>query len=152
MKVLNLFWNYPKTGYTANAALELNSSSPNSASLSIRMLPADHNKTLVVLYSLISGLFTLPLLIAPLILLVSPSLLAKNLKSPDQVLIATVVYCLVVLFALVFPVTGYCLYKRKPVGRSLALISAVFLLPPCWPLGVYIWWFMHSEGGKQIYK
>jgi TRAP-type uncharacterized transport system fused permease subunit len=115
------------------------------------MSPADHNKTLVVLYSLISGLFTLPLLVAPLILLVSPSILTKNLKRPDEVLIAIVVYCLVVLFALLFPVTGYCLYKRKSVGRNLALISAVFLFPPCWPLGVYIWWFMHSEGGKQIY-
>ena len=115
------------------------------------MSPADHNKTLVVLYSLISALFTLPLLVLPLILLAYPSLLTKNLKRPDEILIATVVYGLVVLFSLLFPVTGYCLYKRKPVGRSLALISAVFLFPPCWPLGVYIWWFMHTDGAKQIY-
>jgi hypothetical protein len=116
------------------------------------MSPADHNKTLVVLYSLISGLFTLPLLVAPLVLLVSPSLLTKNLRRPDEVLIAMVVYGLVVLFSLLFPVTGYCLYKRKPVGRNLALISGVFLLPPCWPLGVYIWWFMHSDGAKEMYR
>jgi hypothetical protein len=115
------------------------------------MSPADHNKTLVVLYSLISGLFTLPLLICPLILLVSPSLLTKNLKRPNEVLITIVVYCLVVLFSLLFPVTGYSLHKRKPVGRSLALISAVFLFPVCWPFGVYIWWFLHSEGGKKMY-
>ena len=116
------------------------------------MSPADHNKTLVVLYSLVSGFFTLPLLIAPLILLVSPSLLAKNLKSSDEVLIAIVVYCLVVVLALLFPITGYCLYKRKSVGRSLALISSVALLPICWPLGVYTWWFLHSDGGKAMYN
>ena len=115
------------------------------------MSPADHNKTLVVLYSLISGLFTLPLLISPLILLVSPSLLAKNLKSTDQVLIAIAIYCLVVLLALIFPATGYALYKRKLVARNLGLVSAVVLLPVCWPLGLYTWWFMHSEGGKQLY-
>lgn len=116
------------------------------------MSPADHNKTLVVLYSLISGLFTLPLLISPLILLVSPSLLAKNLKSTDQVLIAIVIYCLVVLLALLIPATGYGLYKRKPVARSLALVSSVVLLPICWPLGVYTWWFIHSDGGKAMYS
>jgi hypothetical protein len=66
-------------------------------------------------------------------------------------MIAIVVYCFVVLLALLFPVTGYSLYKRKPVGRRFALISAVALLPVCWPLGVYTWWFMHSEGGKTLY-
>lgn len=84
------------------------------------MSPADHNKTLVVLYSLISGLFTLPLLISPLILLVSPSLLAKNLKSTDQVLIAIVIYCLVVLLALLIPATGYGLYKKTCSSQPCA--------------------------------
>ncbi len=116
------------------------------------MSPADHNKTLVVLYSLISALFTLPLLVLPLILLAYPPLLTKNLKRPDEILIATVVYGLVVLFSLLFPLTGYGLYKRKRISRSLALISAVMLLPVCWPLGVYTWWFMHTEGGKQLYR
>jgi Ni,Fe-hydrogenase I cytochrome b subunit len=92
------------------------------------------------------------LLVAPLILLVSPSLIAKNLKSTDQVLIATVAYCFVVLLAMIFPATGFCLYKRRPIARSIALISAVALLPICWPLGVYTWWFMHSEGGRRMYK
>ena len=116
------------------------------------MSPADHNKTLVVLYSLISAVFTLPLVIAPLILLVWPSILTKNLERPVEVLIAITVYCLVVLFSLVFPLTGYSLYKRRPVGRPLALISALFLLPMCWPFAVYIWWFMHSEPGKHLYR
>ena len=116
------------------------------------MSPADHNKALVVLYSLISVVFTLPLLIAPLFLLVWPSILTKNLKRPNEVLIAIMVYCLVVLFSLLFPLTGYSLYKRKPVGRSLALISALFLLPLGWPFGVYVWWFMHSEGAKKMYQ
>jgi hypothetical protein len=115
------------------------------------MSPADHNKALVVLYSLITGVFTLPLLVLPLILLVYPSLITKNLKRPDEVLIAIVVYGLIVLFSLLFPITGYSLYKRRRIGRSLALIAAVMLLPLFWPLGVYTWWFMHTKGGKSLY-
>jgi hypothetical protein len=57
----------------------------------------------------------------------------------------------VLLLALIFPATGYCLYKRKPVGRRFALISAVVLLPLFWPLGVYTWWFLHSESGRKMY-
>ena len=115
------------------------------------MSPADHNKTLVVLYSLISAVFTLPLLALPLILLALPSILAKNLRRPEEIVIAMMAYCVVLLLALTFPVSGYCLYKRKRIGRSLALISAVALLAVCWPLGVYTWWFLHSKGGKTLY-
>jgi hypothetical protein len=33
----------------------------------------------------------------------------------------------------------------------LALISAVAVLPIVWPIGVYSWWFMHSEAAKRMY-
>ncbi|MDQ1636981.1 MAG: hypothetical protein QOF62_320 [Pyrinomonadaceae bacterium] len=116
------------------------------------MSPADHNKTLVLIYSLLSGLITLPLLTLPLIMLASPSIVAKNLKSPEQFVTAIIVFCVVLFLALIFPATAYSLYKRKVGGRTLALISAVLLLPLCWPIGVYTWWFMHSEGAKQMYR
>lgn len=48
--------------------------------------------------------------------------------------------------------TAFSMYKRKPVGRKLALISAALVLPFLWPVGVYAWWFMHSEGAKRMYK
>lgn len=31
---------------------------------------------------------------------------------------------------------------------QLAWISAVLVSPLFWPVGVYAWWFMHSEGAK----
>lgn len=115
------------------------------------MSAADHNKTLVVLYSLVSAFFTFPLLAMPFILLASPSIVARNFKTTEQVVMVSVGFCVVLLLALIFPVTGYCLYKRKRAGRGLALISAVVLLPLFWPLSVYTWWFMHTKGGKTLY-
>ena len=55
------------------------------------MSPADHNKTLAVLYSLLSGLIILPLLASPLILLAWPWIVAKNLKSTEQLVVTIVV-------------------------------------------------------------
>jgi hypothetical protein len=48
------------------------------------MSPADHNKTLVVLYSLLSGFFILPLVGAPWII-------EKNVRSSEQIPIAVAI-------------------------------------------------------------
>lgn len=114
------------------------------------MSPSDHNKTLVVIYSLLGGFFTLPIV-------ASPWIIAKNVDrypSPrrnDQVLIAVVVFCVVLFLAALFVFTAVSLYRRWRGGRKLALISAVFLLPLLPPAAAYTWWFMHSEGGKRMY-
>ena len=114
------------------------------------MLPSDHNKTLVIIYSLLGGFFILPIV-------ASPWILAKNVDSyqsprrDDQILIAVIVFCVVLLLALLFLATALSLYRRHPAGRKLALVASVLLLPLLPPAAVYTWWFMHSEGGKWMY-
>ena len=115
------------------------------------MSPPEHNKTIALLYSLLGVFFSLPIL-------ASPWIIAKNVDgypSPrrnSQVLIAIVVFCVVLLLALLFIFAAVGLFKRKPWGRRLALVSCVLLLPLCPPIATYAWWFMHSEGGKQMYR
>lgn len=108
------------------------------------MTPQDHNKTLVILLSAISVLWTL-------VLLASPWIVEQTFRHQDQIPTAVLVFGFVSLMALLFWSTAITMHRRKPVGRKLALISAAVALLPFWPLGVYIWWFMHSEGAKQMY-
>ena len=114
------------------------------------MSPRDHNKTLSLIYLLLGVFFTLPLI-------ASPWIIAKNVdrypsaRRDDQVLIAVVVFCVVLLLAVLFVSTAVSLYRRWRTGRKLALVSAVLLLPLLPPAAVYTWWFMHSEGGKRMY-
>jgi hypothetical protein len=114
------------------------------------MSPPDHNKTVALIYILLGMFFTLPIL-------ASPWIIAKNvdsypsLRRGGQVLIAVVVFCVVLLLALLFILAAIGLFRRKTWGRRLALISSVLLLPLCPPIAVYAWWFLHSEGGKKLY-
>jgi O-antigen/teichoic acid export membrane protein len=115
------------------------------------MSPPDHNKTLAIIYSLLGIFFTLPIL-------ASPWILAKNVDSypsprrDEQIIIAVVVFCVVLTLALLFLATALSLYRRRPSGRKLALVSSVLLLPLLPPAALYTWYFMHSEGAKQMYR
>ncbi len=121
------------------------------------MSPSDHNKTLVLIYSLLGG-FSLLGDFFTLAILASPWILAKNVdrypspRKDDQILIAVVVFCVVLLLALLFLATALSLYRRRPVGRKLALVASVLLLPLLPLAALYTWWFMHSQGGKQMYS
>jgi hypothetical protein len=113
------------------------------------MSPADHNKTLVVIHSLVGGFFTLPLIAAPWII-------AKNVdaypspRRDSQVIIAIVSVCVLLFLALIFLSAAVGLYRRKSWGRKLAFVTSVLML--VWPpAAAYIWWFIHSEGGKRMY-
>jgi hypothetical protein len=107
------------------------------------MTPQDHNKTLVILFSAIGAFWTLGLLAAPWII-------AQNFRHQEQIPTAVLVFGFVSLMALLMWSTAIAMHRRKPVGRKLAMISAAGLLM-FWPLAVYVWWFMHSEGAKQMY-
>lgn len=109
------------------------------------MSPADHNKTLVLLYSFLSLLFILPLV-------GSPWIIAKSVRNSEQIPIAIAVGFALLLLASLFLATAIGLYRRKPYARKLALVSAVLLLPLCWRMGVYTWRFMHTEGAKRMYR
>ena len=58
---------------------------------------------------------------------------------------------IVFVLAALFWSTAITMYLRKPVGRKLALIAAVASFPIFGALGIYSWWFMHSEGAKRLY-
>jgi hypothetical protein len=104
----------------------------------------DHNKTLVILHAAIGAFFTLGLI-------ASPWIIAQNFKRPDKILFAVLIFGIVFLFAVLFWATAITMYRRKPIGRKLSLAAAILAIPLVWPVGVYTWWFMHSEGAKQMY-
>ena len=109
------------------------------------MSTEDHNKTLVILHAGIGAFFTLGLIGAPWII-------AKNFRHPEQVPTAVLVFGVVLLLAVLFWSTAIAMFRRKPLGRKLALIAAVVALPIGGYVSIYTWWFMHSDGAKRMYQ
>ena len=108
------------------------------------MTPQDHNKTLVIIFSTFATLGTLMLLAAPWIA-------ALAIKRHQEQMWAGVFFGFVFLMTLLYWSTAIAMHRRKPVGRKLALWSVVVLFVIFWPAAIYSWWFMHSEGAKQMY-
>jgi hypothetical protein len=96
------------------------------------------------LYSAAGGFYTLGLL-------ASPWIIAQNFSRREQIPFAIIIFGVVFLLALLFWSTATAMHRRNPWGRKLALISVVPTFPIFGLLGIYTWWFMHSEGAKQMY-
>ena len=115
------------------------------------MSPADHNKTLVTLYTLLGSFFSLGILLAPW-------LIAKNVdpypssRRTDQLIMMSVGFCVVLTLTLLFYATALGLSRLTPWGRTLAFASAGVLIWLCTPVAIYTWYVMHSTGGKQLYE
>lgn len=111
------------------------------------MTPQDHNKTVVIIYSFLGFLLAGTAIV----------LLVRDLKQKDwalaiykdELFIASAVLSACLLS------TVYGMLRRRPWGRILALITTIFYVW-AFPLGtllaVYLWWFLHSEGAKQLYS
>jgi hypothetical protein len=84
-------------------------------------------------------------------LIASPWIIAQNFRRPGQIPSAVAVFGIVFLLALLFWSAAISMYRRKPLGRTLALIATPFSLFGFWPVAVYTWWFMHSDGAKSLY-
>ena len=108
------------------------------------MSTKDHNETLVMLYVAIGSFYSCGIIAAPWII-------EKNFRRAEQIPTAVVVFGLVFLIALLFWLAALNMHRRKPIGRTLALVAAPITLFAFWPVGVYAWWFMHSNGGKTLY-
>lgn len=108
------------------------------------MTTEDHNKTLVLLHGGLGAFFTLGLV-------TSPWIIAKNFRHPEQMPTAILIFGVVFVMALLFCSTAIAMYRRKPLGRKLALIAAVASFPIGGYVGIYTWWFMHSDGAKRMY-
>jgi len=112
------------------------------------MTPQDHNKTVVIIYSFLGMVLAGAAIIW----------LGKDVRRhQDWVLAiykdAPMIAAAVISICLISTVYG--MIRRKRWARILALITTVFyiwLFPLGTILAVYIWWFMHSEGAKQLYS
>jgi len=118
------------------------------------MTSQDHNKTLCMVYSLLSVAFFL-------LLLASPFIIKNNVGDPHapigsgKLLTIIIVFCLVLLLTLLLSSTAYGFYKRKRWVRVTASILAILFVwsfPLGTALAIYTWWFIHSEGRKQLYS
>lgn len=112
---------------------------------SIGLTTKDHNKTLVGIHFAIGILFAAGLV-------ASPWIIAQNFRHREQIPLAIIVFGLVFFLALLMLSTAIAMLRQKPVGRKLALFSALPLLIIFWPAAVYSWWFMHSEGARDLYN
>ncbi len=118
------------------------------------MTPKDHNKTLCLIYSFLSVVFIL-------LLLASPFIINNNLGDPhspmktDKLLMIIGIFCIILILTLLLLSTAYGLFKRKRwvrVPASILALLFVWSFPLGTALAVYTWWFMHSEGSKQLFS
>ncbi len=111
------------------------------------MTAHDHNKTVVLIYG------SLGLVLAGTAIV----LLVRDLRQKDwalaiykdELFIASAVLSTCLLS------TVYGMIRRRRWGRIFALVTTVFyvwLFPLGTLLAVYLWWFLHSEGAKHLYK
>ena len=115
------------------------------------MTPQDHNKTLGIIYGFLGGLLTLAALVE-LVRVITLEKELERIRTSTELKVMIPVGLLLMAFLLS---TTYGLLRRRPWGRVLALVSAVlfvWLFPLGTALAVYVWWFLHSEGGKQFYS
>jgi Na+-driven multidrug efflux pump len=116
------------------------------------MTAHDHNKTLCLVYSFLSIIFIL-------LLVASPFIINNNFGDPHstdsgKVLVILSICGVILVIKILLLSTAYGLLKRKRWTRIPAFIMAalfVWSFPLGTALAVYTWWFMHSEGGKQLY-
>ncbi len=108
------------------------------------MSTKDHNETLVGIHLAVGIFFAFGLV-------ASPWIIAQNFRHKEQIPAAVVIFGIVFCVALLMFTTAIAMHREKPLGRRLALWSSALLIIIFWPAGIYGWWFMHSDGAKQMY-
>ena len=104
------------------------------------MSTKDHNETLAGIHLAIGAFFLLGLVVSPWVV--------GHRRQIETIALISVV---LVPGALLMFSAAFTIHCKKPVGRKLALWSVAVLLVICWPAAIYSWWFMHSDGAKQMY-
>jgi len=109
------------------------------------MSTKDHNETLAGIHLAVGAFFALTLLLVPVFFV-------KGYLEWKDIPLTALVVLIVLAVALLMISTAITMHKRKPLGRELALWAAPLLFFICWPAAVYSWWFLHSDGAKQMYR
>lgn len=117
------------------------------------MTAQDHNKTLGIIYSLIGGASSLFFIWGPLSLIFGKQ---RGFSLDDGLnRFLLVMWLILLLFSLLTLTTAVGMFKKKAWARKTAMLVAVLVVwwfPLGTALGVYTWWFLHSEGSKQLYS
>lgn len=108
------------------------------------MSTKDHNETLVGIHLAIGSVCALGLV-------GSPWIIARNFRHAEQIPLIIIVFGTVLLIAALMFSTAIAMRRQRPVGRTLGLLAAAVLIIIFWPVGVYSWWFFHSDGAKKMY-
>ena len=104
------------------------------------MSTKDHNETLAGIHLAIGAFFALGLVVSPWVIGHRERMEAMALLS------AILVPAALLMFS-----TALAMHQRRPLGRKLAIWSIAVLFIVFWPAAIYSWWFMHSDGAKQMY-
>lgn len=115
------------------------------------MRPDDHNKTLGLIYGFLGGL----LAAAALVEFVRVVVLEKELERIRTSTELKVLIGVGLLLTVYILSVAYGLLRRRTWARIPALVLSVlfiWLFPLGTALAIYNWWFLHSEGGKQLYS
>lgn len=120
------------------------------------MNPQDHNKTLGIIYSFlgvvlaIAAFVMLSKSLSEIVEVAQPQFNSPSTNDPFPLKMGLIsASC-----AIIFLSTAYGLFRKKRWARIAVLIFAcvfVWLFPLGTILAAYSWWFMHSEGARQLY-
>jgi hypothetical protein len=117
------------------------------------MTPQDHNKTLGIIYSLLGGASALFFIWGPLSLIFGKQ---RGFSLDDGLnRFLLVMWLILLIFSLMTLSTAVGMFRRKAWVRKTAMIMAVLVIwwfPLGTALGIYTWWFMHSEASHQLYS
>lgn len=115
------------------------------------MTPQDHNKTLGLIYGFLGSLLAVAAGVEA-VRVIALEREMERIRSSTELKVMIPVGLVLMAFLLF---TAYGLLRRRRWGRVLALVSTVlfiWLFPLGTALAIYNWWFLHSEGGKQLYS
>lgn len=110
------------------------------------MTPQDHNKTLGMIHGLIGALVLIGLIVATVLELRKATSSGFTSAFPEA------------LYFLPIPMlqilAAYGLFRRRRWARFIVLLFSVlyiWVFPLGTALAIYTWWFLHSEGAKDLY-
>lgn len=125
------------------------------------MQPAEHAKILGIMHLAYGGMHMFSLIVMVIVFAVMG--IAIPFSAPDANGAPMAMFAIIVVFVAVFTlvlavpplIAGYGFLKRKRWSKAAGAISAALALlsiPMGTALGVYTFWFLFGEKGRQLYS